>query len=198
MYAWSSDCCVEQAGRKGLVNLFGTLGWQGTCRQGKVPAQSYVSTAAVLEYRLHCNTRDMEGRRGESRGMVWMGVGMGMGMGTGMGMGMGQGPGPRPRPGTGDWGLGMGIELGPRKQEKVGSRLGGAGEGVWLLVLEVRLAAADGRRADKGWANDRTTSGHFTCSARSRYDDVQQWSMCRRRVEDDGRYARVSRCGRWL
>lgn len=59
------------------MNLFGTLGWQGTCRQGKVPAQSYVSTAGVLEYRLHCNTRDMEGKARRVQGygyVVWVWV----------------------------------------------------------------------------------------------------------------------------
>lgn len=121
MYAWSSDCCVGQAGRRGLVNLYGTLGWQGTCRQGRVPAQSYVSTAAVLEYRLHYNARDMEGKARRVQGY---------------GYGPGAGAGTTTRDwvlGTGDWGLGLGLglgmELGPGKQEKVGSRLGG-GRGV--------------------------------------------------------------------
>lgn len=118
MYAWSSGCCVGQAREKGLVNLFGTLGWQGTCRQVKVPAQSYVSTA-VLKYRLHCNTRDMEGKASPG---VWV-----LGMGMGMGMGQGPEPGPRPRPGTGDWDWAWECDwdwgLGTGKQEKVGSRL---------------------------------------------------------------------------
>lgn len=118
MYAWSSDCCVGQAGRKGLVNLFGTLGWQGTCRQGNVPAQSYVSTVAVLEYRLHCNTRDMEGKARRVQGY-----------GYGYGYGPGAGAGTTTRYWGLGLGLGLGMELGPGKQEKVGSRLGG-GRGV--------------------------------------------------------------------
>lgn len=118
MYAWSSDCCVGQAGRKGLVNLFGTLGWQGTCRQGEVPAQSYVSTACLF-WSTGCITilETWRGRRGESRGM-----------------GMGQGPEPGPRPGTGDWGgrhlywdwdWDWAWNWGMGSRKKVGSRLGG-------------------------------------------------------------------------
>lgn len=141
MYVWSSGCCVGQAGRKGLVNLFGTLGWQGTCRQGKVPAQSYVSTAAVLEYRyrLHCNTRDMEGK---ARRVQGYGYGYGYGPGAGAGTttrywGLGTGTG---RLGLG---LGLGMELGPGKQEKggleVGVEGGERGCGCWYWYWEAEV-----------------------------------------------------------
>lgn len=171
MYAWSSDCCVGQAGRKGLVNLFGTLGWQGTCRQVKVPAQSYVSTAAVLEYRLHCNTRDMEGK---ARRVQGYGYGPGAGAGTttrywGLETGTGTGHG------TGAWEAGKGGL-------KVGGREGGErGCGCcWVLDLnEVGGCGWEEEGQNKGCANDRTTSEHFACSAWSEYDDVQRWSMCR-------------------
>jgi hypothetical protein len=147
MYACSTNCCVGQAGRKGLVNLFWTLGWQGTCRQGKVPAQSYVSTNC-LSFWSTGRIRILEtwrGRRGESRGM-------------GRGMGMGQGPEPGLRPGTGYWvpgtgGLGTGHGtgvLGSRK--KVGSRLGCSGcergRGCWSWSWRLALAGEGQTRVE--------------------------------------------------
>lgn len=131
MYAWSSDCCVGQAGRRGLVNLFGTLGWQGTCRQGRVPAQSYVSTAAVLEYRLHCNARDMEGKARRVQGYGY-GPGAGAGtttrdwvLGTGTGTGTGHG--------TGAWEAGKGgLEVGGRGVR--GGVAVGIGRSSWRLL----------------------------------------------------------------
>lgn len=137
MYAWSSDCCVGQAGKKGLVNLFGTLGWQGTCRQVKVPAQSYVSTVAVLEYRLHCNTRDMEGKARRVQGYGY-GYGPGAGAGTttrywGLGTGTGTGHG------TGAWEAGKG-----------GLKVGGRGRGVRGGVAVVGIGVEVGWWEEKG------------------------------------------------
>lgn len=59
--------------------------------------------------------------------------------------------------------------------------------GIGKLKLAAAAAAAGwvgGRKrgtrmADKGWANDRTTSEHFACSAWPKNDDVHPWAMYR-------------------
>lgn len=70
---------------------------------------------------------------------------------------------------------------------------------MWLLVLRVEVGGCwVGRqtRADKGWANDRTTSEHFACSAWSKYDDVQRGLCAGGGKLADGRDARMARWGR--
>lgn len=111
MYACSSDCCVGQAGRRGLVNLFWDFGMAGNMQAEQGPGTELCKYCLPF-WSTGCITilETWRGRRGESRGM-------------GMGMGMGQGPEPGPRPGTGDWGLG----LGHGKQEKGGLEVGGVG-----------------------------------------------------------------------
>lgn len=213
MYAWSSDCCVGQAGRKGLVNLFGTLGWQGTCRQGKVPAQSYVSNClSVLEYRSHYNTRDMEGK---ARRVQGYGFGYGYGYGPGAragtttrGTGTGTG-GLCTGTGTGTVGLGLWDWGGMGSRKKVGSRFGGVGvegcmrEGVCvcvavgvgssklaggLLPVEEEEDEEAGEKTRVGLTIE-TGSEHSGCSAWPQYDDVQPALVVL--------YLQVEAAGRW-
>lgn len=63
--------------------------------------------------------------------------------------------------------------------------------------MELKLAAGGKRRKqNKGCANDRTASEHFACSAWSKYDDVQRGLCAGGGKLEDGRDARMSRCGR--